>query len=86
MDFIEIGPRLGWPLFAPPGVAQARVEMLRRALEQLMDDPEFVADFEATAKGRLNPTTGEDLALFVERALDTPASTIDAARTILGID
>ena len=31
VDFIEISSRLGWPLFAPPGVPQARVEVLRGA-------------------------------------------------------
>ncbi|NIW23139.1 MAG: hypothetical protein GWN29_00435 [Gammaproteobacteria bacterium] len=86
VDFIEIGSRLGWPLFAPPGVSPARVETLRQAFERLMEDPAFVADFEATVKGRLNPTTGADLALFVDRALDTPPATLDAAKTILGID
>ncbi len=86
VDFIEISSRLGWPLFAPPGVPQARVEVLRRAFTRLIEDPEFQADFEATVKGRLNPTAGADLAVFVERALDTPVSTLQAAKTILGID
>lgn len=86
VDFIEIGSRLGWPLFAPPGVPQARIEALREAFALLAEDPEFKADFESTVKGRLNPTTGADLAAFVERALDTPVSTLDAAKTILGID
>ena len=86
VDFIEIGSRLGWPLFAPPGVPQARVEALREAFVRLMEDPEFAADFESTVKARLNPTNGADLTAFVERSLDTPASTLDAAKTILGID
>ena len=86
VDFIEIGSRLGWPLFAPPGVAQTRVAELRLAFDRLMDDPEFAVDFEATVKARLDPTPGADLAAFVERALDTSAATIDAAKTILEID
>ena len=44
VDFIEIGSRLGWPLFAPPGVAQTRVAELRLAFDRLMDDPEFAAE------------------------------------------
>jgi len=86
VDFIEIGSRLGWPLFAPPGVPQDRVAALRAAFERLVEDAEFAADFESTVKSRLDPTTGADLAAFVERALDTPAATLDAAKTILEID
>ena len=47
---------------------------------------DYYSTLEATVKGQLNPTTGADLALFVERALDTPAPTLDAAKSILGID
>ncbi|NNC65303.1 MAG: hypothetical protein HKN84_11005, partial [Gammaproteobacteria bacterium] len=86
VDFIEISSRLGWPLFAPPGVPRARVEVLRQAFARLLEDPEFEADFEATVKGRLNPTTGADLTVFVQRALDTQDSTLEAAKTILSID
>jgi len=86
VDFIEIGSRLGWPLFAPPGVPADRVEALRRAFAELVEDPTFARDFEATVKGELNPTTGAELAAFVDRALDTPESTLEAAKTILEID
>jgi tripartite-type tricarboxylate transporter receptor subunit TctC len=86
VDFIEIGSRLGWPLFGPPGVPAERVEVLRQAFADLVADPEFARDFEATVKAPINPTTGADLAEFVDRALDTPQSTLEAAKEILGID
>ncbi len=86
VDFIEISSRLGWPLFAPPGVPRARVEVLRGAFARLVEDPAFVAEFESTVKARLNPTTGAALAQFVDRALDTSAATLAAAKTILEID
>lgn len=86
VDFIEIGSRLGWPLFGPPGVPADRLEALRRAFTQLMADADFARDFEDTVKGELNPTNGADLAAFVDRALDTPAATLEAAKAILEID
>ena len=86
VDFIEIGSRLGWPLFAPPEVSEDRVEALRAAFAELADDPMFKEDFESTVKARLDPRTGDELAVIVERALDTPAATLEAAKTILGLD
>jgi tripartite-type tricarboxylate transporter receptor subunit TctC len=86
VDFIEIGSTLGWPLFAPPEVPTERVEALQQAFAALVQDPEFIADFESTVQGRVNPTTGADLAAFVDRALNTPETTLSAAKTILGLD
>ena len=86
VDFIEIGSRLGWPLFAPPEVPEDRIEALRAAFAQLTNDPVFKEDFESTVQAQLDPRTGADLAVIVERALDTPAATLEAAKTILGID
>jgi len=86
VDFIEIGSTLGWPLFLPPEVPAERVAALQQAFAELVQDPEFTADFQATVQGRVNPTTGADLTAFVERALRTPASTLAAAKSILGID
>lgn len=86
VDFIEIGSRMGWPLFGPPGTPADRVAALREAFAMLMADAEFAREFEATVKGKLNPTTGGDLSAFVDRALNTPQSTLESAKTILGID
>jgi len=86
VEFIEIGSRLGWPLFAPPDVPADRVEVLRAAFAQLVADAEFKAEFESTVRGRVDPRSGAELAELVERALDTPAATLAAAKTILGLD
>jgi len=86
VDFVEIGSRLGWPLFMPPGVPDDRVAALRGAFAQLVEDAAFKEDFEATVKGRLDPTTGTELAAFVERALKTSPETLAAAKEILGLD
>jgi len=86
VNFVEIGSRLGWPLFAPPGVPADRVEALRGAFAELVEDAAFKEDFEATVQGRLDPTPGAELAAFVERALNTSPQTLAAAKEILGLD
>jgi len=86
VDFIEIGSRLGWPLFAPPDVPVARVEALRLAFQQLTEDTEFAAALETTVRGQLNPSTGAVLAESVSQALDTPAAIVAETKQILGLD
>jgi tripartite-type tricarboxylate transporter receptor subunit TctC len=86
VDFIEIGSTMGWPLFAPPGVPAERIDALQAAFASLVENPEFAEAFESTVKGKLDPTTGDDLTAYVRRALDTSPATLAAAKTILGID
>jgi len=86
VDFIEIGSNMGWPLFAPPGVPGDRVETLRMAFSALMNDPEFARAVESTLRAQLQPTVGQGLAEFVDRALDTPEGILSEAKTILGLD
>jgi len=42
--FIGSGAAFGRPLLAPPGVPRERVELLRRAFDRTMKDPEFLAE------------------------------------------
>ena len=86
VDFIEIGSNLGWPLFAPPEVPVARVEILRAAFSRLMTDTAFEEAVENTLRARLNPSVGEEMTEFVDRALDTPHETVSEVKAILGLD
>ncbi|HEY5624812.1 MAG TPA: tripartite tricarboxylate transporter substrate-binding protein [Gammaproteobacteria bacterium] len=86
VEFLEIGANLGWPLFAPPGVPEDRVNALRSAFGALTQNAEFAADVRQTIGSQLNPTVGEDLEAFVLEAIATPAATVDEAKAILGLD
>lgn len=44
IDIVNSGIAIGRPLIAPPGVPKERVEALRRAFDQTMKDPDFIAD------------------------------------------
>ena len=86
VDFIEIGSQMGWPLFAPPNVPASRVEALRTAFESLMSDSEFIRAINLTVKAELQPTIGSDLAVFVEKSLETPDKILSEAIAILGLN
>ena len=86
IDFIEIGSNLGWPLFAPPEVPAARVEVLRAAFSRLMTDTAFEEAVEDTLRARLNPSVGDEMTELVDRALNTPHETVSEVRAILGLD
>jgi len=86
VDFIEIGSQMGWPLFAPPDVPANRVESLRKAFDSLMSDPEFIRAMNLIVKAELQPTIGSDLALFVEKSLETPDTILSEAKSILGLN
>ena len=86
VDFIEIGSNLGWPLFAPPDVPAPRIEVLRGAFSRLMTDPAFEEAIKDTLRARLDPSVGEEMTAFVDRALDTPHETVSEVKAILGLD
>lgn len=85
VDFIEIGFTLGWPLFAPPGVPEERVVVLRDAFAQLIRDPEFETAAATVLQIELNPILGVELARYVDQALSTPRSLVDEAIELIGL-
>jgi tripartite-type tricarboxylate transporter receptor subunit TctC len=65
------------PYFAPPGTPSDRVEILRRAFDATMKDPEFLA---AAAKAKApvdGPMTGEQVSAIVNRLASTPPEIVD---------
>ena len=60
------------PYVLPPRTPKDRVEILRKALQDTMKDPEFLAD---AAKSRLDidPVTGTELENLVARIVQTQA-------------
>jgi tripartite-type tricarboxylate transporter receptor subunit TctC len=85
VDFIEIGSTMGWPLFAPPDVPGVRIDALRDAFVELLQDRNFATRFETTVKGRLSPSTGVELDTLVSRALATPEAVVVETKRILGL-
>jgi tripartite-type tricarboxylate transporter receptor subunit TctC len=83
LDFI-FGPQvLGRPHFAPPGVPAIRVAALRKAFDDTMKDPAFLAD---AKKGRfaLDPFSGEEIERRVKALYATPPAIIERAKIARG--
>ena len=74
---------VGRPFVAPGGVPADRIAALRKAFEDTMKDPEFIAD---TKKARLNvsPITGQQIADVIEQAYKTPQAVIDRTKELMG--
>ena len=71
------------PFAAPPDLPPERLAALRRAFDQTMTDPEFLAD---AAKSGLdvNPLTGEALNQLVTKLYDTPQDVVKEAAQVMG--
>ena len=72
LDLLLERQKFARPFVAPPGVPQARLELLRRAFDATMKDPEFVRGVRAARLGVNNPMSGEQLAKEVDRLSATP--------------
>jgi len=79
MELIFAPLTLGYPSFMGPGVPSERVEMLRRAFDRTMQDPELI-DLMKQQNLVLDPARGEDVQAIVQRLYQMPAAVIERAR------
>jgi hypothetical protein len=70
---------MGHPIAMPPDVPRDRVEAIRKALDTMVDDPEFVADA-ARRKLDLLPGRAEELERSVAEAFEASPAAIEIAR------
>jgi hypothetical protein len=73
---------MGWPFIAPPDLPAERAQALRKAFDDTMKDPEFLAE----AKQRLldvNPMSGADIQKLVSELYQTPSEIIAATKAII---
>jgi tripartite-type tricarboxylate transporter receptor subunit TctC len=66
LELIFAPQAVAWPLIAPPGVPLERVELLRRAFDKTMQDPQFLAEAAKLAI-EVEPVKGEAMQALVER-------------------
>jgi tripartite-type tricarboxylate transporter receptor subunit TctC len=73
---------MGWPFMAPPDLPPERAAALRKAFDETMKDPEFLAE----AKQRLlevNPMTGAEIDKLVGELYATPPDVIAATKAVI---
>ncbi|RDE09038.1 Bug family tripartite tricarboxylate transporter substrate binding protein [Pelagibacterium lacus] len=66
MELIMSSNDIGKYYFTTPGVPEDRLEILRRAFDSMVEDPDFLRDAEAIG-ATVNPMSGEDLQAMIAR-------------------
>jgi tripartite-type tricarboxylate transporter receptor subunit TctC len=73
------GSDIGYPVVAPPGLAAPVVATLRKAFDDEMKDPDFLAAAQQEHL-TLDPLSGVKLQQINEDALDVPADVVEQAK------
>lgn len=73
LDLLLERQRFARPYVAPSGVPHDRLELLRRAFDATMKDPDFVKSVQTARLAVANPMTGEQLTEEIARLSATPA-------------
>lgn len=76
---------LGRMYLAPPGVPTQRIAALRKAFDDAIKDPEFLADA-AKSNMEITPQTGEEVERLVRRFTSAPKEVVARARRAIGIE
>ena len=83
VSFLTAVSAMSRPFVAPPGLPANRAEMLRRAFDATMKDPEFLAEAKKI-KADVDPSTGEQVQALVERLYATPKPVVERAKKFMG--
>jgi tripartite-type tricarboxylate transporter receptor subunit TctC len=82
MELIFAPIALGYPSFMGPSVPKDRIEIMRRAFDRTMQDPEFIALLNQQSLAH-DPARGEDLQAIVAQMYGMPAPVIEKARSLI---
>ena len=73
---------MGRPFLAPPGIPPARIEALRKAFMDTMNDEDFLADADK-AKMEITPVPGSEIEKLVKEVYATPKEVAQKAATFI---
>jgi tripartite-type tricarboxylate transporter receptor subunit TctC len=82
LAFYTSGGAIGRSIVAPPGIPPERVNILRRAFDATIKDPEFHAEIERS-KQEFQPGTGEELQKLIAAAASAPPAIVARTEAIL---
>ena len=82
MRLVYGGQDMNIPLMLPPEVPADRVAALRKAFDDTMRDPEFLAEAKKIGAD-VSPMSWQDVEKLIHSAYATPATTIDRAAKII---
>src|SRR5262249_47667534 len=81
--FIGSGAAFGRPLLAGPSVPPERVQILRRAFDRTMRDPEFLAEA-ARANMDIKPLSGEEMQRIAIEVVSSRPEDLARAKELIG--
>ena len=82
MRLVSAPPVVGRPIFTSPGVPVERVAALRKAFDETMKDPAFIAEAQKLNLD-LNPIGGEELQKVVSDIVNTPPAATKRLAAVL---
>jgi tripartite-type tricarboxylate transporter receptor subunit TctC len=74
---------MGRPFLMPPGTPKPYVDAMRKAFDETMKDPAFIADADK-ARLEINPVTGVKMGEMIKQAFETPKAIIEQASKYKG--
>jgi tripartite-type tricarboxylate transporter receptor subunit TctC len=84
LAFYVSSEQIGRAFIAPPDTPADRVAALRKAYDETMQDPQFLAEIEQ-AHAEFSPLSGDKLQTLVAATADVPPAVIARVREIVGI-
>jgi tripartite-type tricarboxylate transporter receptor subunit TctC len=82
IDLMNVRDEITRPYVAPPGVPTARLEILRRAFDATLKDPDFLAEMQHQHLEVEGPSTGEELTALVDTIAKTPPAVVQQLVTL----
>jgi tripartite-type tricarboxylate transporter receptor subunit TctC len=82
LELILIRQEMGRPFALPPGVPPERIALLRRAFDETMKDPEFLADAKRLQM-EVDPLRGEEVQALLQSAYRAPPAIIARAAPLI---
>ena len=76
---------IGRPFIAPPGIDPETVQILRKAFDDTMRDPAFLAEMQK-ANLEVNPIPGKDVQELINRLFKTPPAVLERAKQIIPVE
>lgn len=82
LRFVLNAQTLGRPFVAPPGIPQDRATALRKAFEETMADPAYLAEMQAK-KLDVGPVSWQTIEALLKDVYSTPPEVVEEARSII---
>ena len=82
---LEFPEEIGRPFLMPPGSPKPMLDVLRKAFDETMKDPAFLADAKR-AKLMVDPLSGPDMERILDKAYATPPALVKQAAPFSGIN